>query len=49
LRILVPTTFFRREKNKILVDGENKKNRLDECSTFEKMGVTKDSVGSLKP
>ncbi len=32
-----------------LVDGGNKENRLDECSTFEKMEVTKDSVGSLKP
>jgi len=35
-------------KKKILVDGGNRENRLDECNTFEKMGVTKDSVGSLK-
>ncbi len=32
----------------ILVDGGKRENRLDVCSTFERMEVNKDSVGSLK-
>jgi hypothetical protein len=32
----------------VLVDGRKKKNRMDGCSSFERMGVSRDSVESLK-
>ncbi len=32
----------------VLIDGGKKDNRLDDCSIFERMEMSKDSVGSLK-
>jgi hypothetical protein len=32
----------------VLIDGGRREKRLDDCSTFEKMEVSRDSVGSLK-
>ncbi len=32
----------------ILINGGNRENRLDVCSTFERMEVSRDNVGSLK-
>jgi hypothetical protein len=37
-----------KEKLLILVDGGKRENRLDVCSTFERIKMSKDSVGSLK-
>jgi len=48
LRIFVPTTFAGRRRMIILVDGGKRENRLDVCSTFERMEANRDSVGSLK-
>jgi hypothetical protein len=31
-----------------MIDGGNKENRFDVCSTFKRMEVSKDDVGSLK-
>jgi hypothetical protein len=32
----------------VLVDGGKKENRLDDCSTFERMEVSRDNAESLK-
>jgi hypothetical protein len=32
----------------VLIDGRNKENRMDVCSSFERMEVNRDNVGSLK-
>jgi hypothetical protein len=37
-----------REEWLVLVGGGKKENRLDDYSTFERMEMNRDSVGSLK-
>jgi hypothetical protein len=37
-----------REEELVLINGGKKDNRLDDYSTFEKMEVNRDNVGSLK-
>jgi hypothetical protein len=32
----------------VLIDGGNRESGLDVCSTFERMEMSKDNVGSLK-
>jgi hypothetical protein len=39
---------LRRKEKLVLVDGGKRENRLNVCSTFERMEIRKDSVGSLK-
>jgi hypothetical protein len=36
------------KKRLVLVDGGKRENILDVCSTFERMKMSKDNVGSLK-
>jgi hypothetical protein len=38
---------LRREERLVLVDGGKRENRLNVYSTFERMEIRKDSVGSL--
>jgi hypothetical protein len=37
-----------REKKLVLIDGGKRESILDVCSTFERMEMSRDSVGSLK-
>jgi len=48
LRILVPTSFERREERLILVDGKRRKIKWTFCNSFEGMEVNKDGVGRLE-
>jgi hypothetical protein len=48
LRIFVPTTFVGRRRMIILVDGGKRENRLDDCGTFERMEMSRNSFESLK-
>jgi hypothetical protein len=48
LKILVPTTFIRRRRMISFGRCGKRESRLDVCTTFERMEVNRDSVGSLK-
>jgi hypothetical protein len=48
LKIFVFSTFFGNKRIIILVNGGKRENRLDVCSTFERMELNRDNVGSLK-
>jgi hypothetical protein len=45
---LFPQLSLGREEWLILVDGKKKESRMDVCSSFERMEMTRDNVGSLK-
>jgi hypothetical protein len=48
LKILVPTPLFGKRRMINFGRGGKRESRLDVCSTFERMEMNKDNVGSLK-